>query len=97
MLLNLCAPYAPKGGKKKDKGETIPERPMKGEALRGEPPRKVYESDDIVPHSGSAFPGAIETIKGVGQSTLVVESTYASVKPKVKHSPVRISPACCMS
>ena len=96
MLLNLCAPYAPKGGKKKDKGETISLRPMKREASRGEPSRKVYDSDSIVSSSGAAVPKPVATERGVGKGTPVVESIYASEIPKVKHSQVCIYSSCIL-
>ena len=91
----LFAPYVAKDGRK-DKGETISLRPMKREASRGEPSRKVYDSDSIVSSSGAAVPKPVATERGVGKGTPVVESIYASEIPKVKHSQVCIYSSCIL-
>lgn len=77
----LCAPCTTKGGMKKDKGETIPNRSTEREPPRGKPPGRVYDSGSMAPSSGS---GTVVTEQGVGESAPVVESIYTSVIPKVR-------------
>lgn len=81
----LCAPCNTISvhAKKKDKGEAIFDRPTEVEPPLGDPPGNVYDSASIVPGSGPAIPGMVETEQGTEDSSPAVESIYTPVIPKV--------------